>query len=190
MVVLQRNEVKRNYAVSVLAAILALTVLAGVLLNYSGRSAAAQVVLILLGAAAVAALILAALQLLTSSRRTQALIFYRDEGMVVAVNTLHEGFKLRYLRDILGENCSSFSDEERLRWKDLEADGFYAGLVIRNARRLVVLRLCTMIFDDVFVADQYGRWEHFDASCTSEPAFSKREMPPLKRGKGMPIEQG
>jgi hypothetical protein len=190
MVVLQRNEVKRNHVVSVLGVILAITVLSGVLLTYSGRSAGMQVVLILLSAAAVAALILAALQLVTSPKRSQALIFYRDEGMVVAVNTLHEGFKLRYLRDILGENCSSFSDEERLRWKDLEADGFYASLSIRNARRLVVLRLCTMIFDDVFVADQFGRWEYFDASCTSEPSFSKREMPPLKRGKGMPLEQG
>jgi hypothetical protein len=47
-----------------------------------------------------------------------------------------------------------------------------------------------MIFDDVFVGDQYGRWEYHDASCTSEPTFSKRETPPLKSWKGMSYERG
>jgi hypothetical protein len=44
----------------------------------------------------------------------------------------------------------------------------------------MMLRLCTMIFDDVFVADRNGRWEHHDSSRTAEPSFSKRETPRLK----------
>ena len=94
--------------------------------------------------------------------------------------TLHEGFKLRFLRDVLGEHVASFTDEERARWKPLEEDGFYATLYIRNARKVMMLRLCTMIFDDVFVADRNGRWEHHDSSRTAEPSFSKRETPRLK----------
>jgi hypothetical protein len=43
----------------------------------------------------------------------------------------------------------------------------------------VLLRLCMMIFDDVFVADRNNRWEHHDSSSTAEPSFSKREMPRL-----------
>ncbi len=169
---------------------MAASVLLGVILTYSGRSGALQIALVLLATSAVATLVLAGLQFLTSPKRSQALIFYRDDSMVVATNALHEGFKLRYLRDILGETVSAFSDEDRLHWKDLEADGFYAGICTRGARRLVVTRLCTMIFDDVFVSDQHGRWEYFDSSCTADPSFSKRVTPPLKRWKGMPIEQG
>lgn len=190
MVVQQRNEVKRNHIVSVLAVVLAAAVLAGVILAYPERSGAVQFALVLLATGAAAAIVLAGIQFLTSPKRTQALIFYRDDGIVVATNTPHEGFKLRYLRDILGETVTAFNDEDRQHWKDLEADGYYAGICIRGARRLVVTRLCTMIFDDVFVGDQYGRWEYFDSSCTADPSFSKRTAPPLKRWKGMPLEQG
>ena len=101
------------------------------------------------------------------------------EETVVATNALHEGFKLRFLRDILGENVMSFSDEDRARWKPLENDGFYAALTVRSVRKLIMLRLCTMIFDDVFAVDLSNRWEHHDASNTPEPTFSKREMPRL-----------
>ena len=106
--------------------------------------------------------------------------------MVVATNALHEGFKLRFLRDILGEHVASFTDEDRLRWKSLEDDGFYAALYVRNVRKLMMLRLCTMIFDDVFVADRNNRWEHHDSSNTSEPSYSKREMPRLTSWKSSP----
>ena len=97
--------------------------------------------------------------------------------MILATNAVHEGFKLRFLRDILGENVFSFSDEERLRWKGLEADGFYAA-VRPKCTKTHMVRLCTMIFDDVFVADRNGRWEHHDSSSTAEPSFTKPEMPP------------
>jgi hypothetical protein len=185
MVLVQRNELKRGHTVYVLAAVLAPVVLVGAIAGYSGRSPGAQIALVLLATGAVATFILAALQLLTSPKRSQALVFYRDDGIVLATNALHEGFKLRFLRDILAENVSSFTDDERARWKEIEADGFYAGLYIRGARRVVVLRLCTMIFDDVFVGDQFGRWDYYDASCTSEPAFASRVTPPLKSWKGI-----
>ena len=183
MVVLQRNEVRRNRFIFFLSIILSVPVLAGILANISGASDVERVFLILLGAVAVVALVLSLLQLYGYPKRSQVLLLQNDDEMVIAINALHEGFKLRFLRDILGENVSAFSDEERARWKPLEADGFYATLHVQNVRKLILLRLCTMIFDDVFVADRHNRWEHYECSSTAEPTFSKREMPPLKSWK-------
>jgi hypothetical protein len=179
MVVLQRNEVKRHRMLSVLAIILSLATFTGIALNFSGASDVARIVLVLLGLIAGVATILCLLQLYGYPKRSQVLLFQNDEQIVIATNVLHEGFKLRFLRDILGENVSSFSDEERIRWQVLEADGFYAAFNVRNVRKLIMLRLCTMVFDDVFVADRNNRWEHHDSASTSEPSFSKREMPRL-----------
>ncbi len=180
MVVVQRNEVSRSRFLSFLAIVLAAVVLFGIGLTFQGRSQAVQLVLVTLALIALVAIILAVMQLYVHPRRSQVLLFNRDEEMIVATNALHEGFKLRFLRDILGEHVASFSDEERARWKNLEADGFYAALYVRNVRKLMMLRLCTMLFDDVFVADRNDRWEHHDSSSTAEPSYSKREMPRLK----------
>jgi len=180
MVIVQRNEVNRNRVLHLLTILLSAVVLAGIAVTFSGRSEQVQLLLVLLGLTAVIAIVLSLIQLYAYPRRSQVLLFHRDEEIVVATNTLHEGFKLRFLRDVLGEHVASFTDEERARWKPLEEDGFYATLYIRNARKVMMLRLCTMIFDDVFVADRNGRWEHHDSSRTAEPSFSKRETPRLK----------
>jgi hypothetical protein len=183
MVVVQRNEVSRGRFLGFLTIVLSAVVFAGIALAFSGRSQPVQLVLVLLALIALIAVVLSVIQLYVHPKRSQVLLFNRDEEMVVATNALHEGFKLRFLRDILGEHVASFSDEERARWKNLEADGFYASLYVRNVRKVMMLRLCTMIFDDVFVADRNDRWEHHDSSSTSEPSYSKREMPRLKSWK-------
>jgi hypothetical protein len=179
MVVMQRNEVSRNRLIFLLAIVLSVISLIAILLNFSEASQTAQLGLVVLGAAAVLALALAFLQLYVHPKRSQVILFQNDEEIVIATNVLHEGFKLRFLRDILGESVVAFSDEDRARWKPLESDGFYATLHVRGVRKLVMLRLCMMIFDDVFVVDRSNRWEHHDSSSTAEPSFSKREMPPL-----------
>lgn len=179
MVVLQRSEVSRHRVIFFLTIILSVLVLAGIVDNFSGASELARVFLVALGVAAIGAVILSVLELYGHPKRSQVLLFQSDEEIVIATNALHEGFKLRFLRDVLGEQVTSFSDEDRARWKPLETDGFYAALCVRNVRKLIVLRLCTMIFDDVFVADRSNRWEHHDSSSTSEPSYSKREMPRL-----------
>ena len=180
MVILQRNEVNRNRVLHFLTLLLSGVVLAGIAVAYSSQAEPVQLLLVLMGFMAATALVLSLIQLYAYPRRSQVLLFHRDEEMVVATNSLHEGFKLRFLRDVLGEQVVSFSDQDRARWKSLEEDGFYAALYIRNVRKVMMLRLCTMIFDDVFVADRHGRWEHHDSSRTAEPSFSKREMPRLK----------
>ncbi len=179
MVVLQRNEVSRSRIIFFLTLILSVLTLAGIGISFSGASDATRIFLVVLGLLALLAIVLSLLQLYVYPKRSQILLFQNDDEIVIATNALHEGFKLRFLRDILGEHVSAFSDEDRLRWKVLEADGFFATLYVRNVRKVIMLRLCTMIFDDVFVADRNNRWEHHDSSSTSEPSFSKREMPPL-----------
>jgi hypothetical protein len=186
MVIVQRNEVSRNRVLHILTIILSAVVLAGIIFNVSRSSEMVQALCVLLGAIAVVAVVLSLIQLFAYPKRSQVLVFHRDDEMVVATNALHEGFKLRFLRDILGEHVASFTDEDRARWKSLESDGFYAALYVRSVRKLIMLRLCTMIFDDVFVADRNNRWEHHDSSRTAEPTYSKREMPPLTSWKSSP----
>jgi len=180
MVVLQRNEVSRQRILFFLTVILSALVLSGVGASFAAATDSIRLVLVLIGGIALVALVLSLLQLYGHPKRSQVLLFQSDEEIVVATNAIHEGFKLRFLRDILGDNVSSFTDDDRARWKTLETDGFYAALYVRNTRKLIMLRLCTMIFDDVFVTDRSNRWEHHDSSSTSEPSFSKREMPRLK----------
>ena len=183
MVVVQRNEVSRTRMLAWLTILLSAAVLGGIADVYSSESDTIRFALVLLSAAALIAVILSILQLYSHPKRSQVLLFQRDDEMVLATNAVHEGFKLRFLRDILGENVFAFSDEERARWKGLEADGFYATLYVRSVRKLIMVRLCTMIFVDVFVADRNERWEHYDCSRTPEPSFTKPEMPALKSWK-------
>jgi hypothetical protein len=180
MVIVQRNEASRNRLIFLLTIVLSVISLIAIVLNFSEASQLGQLGLVVRGAAAVVALALSFLQLYVHPKRSQVILFQNDdEEIVVATNALHEGFKLRFLRDILGESVTAFSDEDRAKWKPLETDGFYATLYVRSVRKVIMLRLCTMIFDDVFVADRNNRWEHHDSSSTAEPSFSKREMPPL-----------
>jgi hypothetical protein len=180
MVVLQRNEVSRARVLAWLSMLLAGVIIGGTVRVYPGQSDPVRFLLALLGGGAAIAVVLAALALYAHPKRSQILLFQRDDETVIATNAMHEGFKLRFLRDILGESVASFSDEERARWKGLEADGFYATLYVRGVRKLILVRLCTMLFDDVFVADRSARWEHHDSSSTPEPSFTRPDMPELK----------
>ena len=184
MVVQQRNEVGRNRILNILTLVLAAAVLFGVISAYSASSQPMQLLLVALGITAVAGLAIAGIQLIGFPKRSQVLLFHLEDRMIVATNNQHEGFKLRFLRDILGDSVGAFSDEDRLYWKRLEADGYFPSMYIRNPKKSLMLRLCTMVFDDVYVADLNDRWEHHDASNTSEPTFSNRQMPPLKAWKG------
>src|SRR5437867_11786532 len=113
MVVVQRNEVSRNRLLYILTIILSAVVLSAVAVNFSRRSEAIQVLLVLLAPIAFVAVVLSLVQLLTHPKRSQVLLFQRDDEIVVAFNAVHEGFKLRFLRDILGDQVTSFRSEER-----------------------------------------------------------------------------
>ena len=177
MVIQQRTDVFRNRILYVLTLILSLAVIVEALRT-------TQPLLLILALAAVAAIVLSLIQLYSIPRRSHALIIQREADMIIATNAVHEGFKLRFLRDVLSESVFSFSDEDRARWKTLEDDGYYTAMIVRNVRKVLLLRFCTMMFDDVFHVDHADRWEHHDSSSTSEPKSYKREMPPLRAWKG------
>jgi len=184
MVIQTRTELRRSRVLYFLSIILSLAVLVNIFSQYPQSSQPVQLIYGLLGIASVTAIIVALVQLYSFPKRSHALIIHRDEDMIIATNTVHEGFKLRFLRDVLSENVFAFSDEDRERFKALEADGYYPAMRVRSVRKVLLLRLCTMMFDDVFVVDRSERWEHHDSSSTSEPSSHKREMPPLRAWKG------
>jgi hypothetical protein len=169
VVVQQRSEIGRNRTLHFLVILLAAAVLAGVISRYPATGGPGRLVLLLLAVLSLAGVAIAAIQLYAYPKRSQVLLFHLEDRMIAATNNQHEGYKLRFLRDILGDSVRSFSDEERLTWKELEADGYYPALIVKNPRKILMLRLCTMVFDDVFVVDRSGRWEHHDASNTPNP---------------------
>jgi hypothetical protein len=177
MVIQQRTDVFRNRILYVLTLILSLAIVVEALRTM-------EPLLLALGGLAIGAIILTLIQFYSTPKRSHALIIQREGNMIVATNAVHEGFKLRFLRDVLSENVFSFSDEDRERFKTLETDGYYPAMIVRNVRKVLLLRLCTMMFDDVFCVDNADRWEHYDSSSTAEPTFNKREMPPLHSWKG------
>lgn len=190
MVVLQRTELGRMRLLFLLTIILSTAALVASLSLYSQAGENLRLVLIVLGGVGLLALALALLQLYVYPRRSHALLVQRGNEMIIATNSLHEGFKLRFLRDVLSENVTALSDEERGRWKALESDGYYPALCVRNPRKLLILRLCTMLFDDVFAVDASNRWEHHDSASTAEPSFAKGERPRLKTWKELDAGSG
>ena len=179
MVVQQRTELGRIRLLYFLTIVLAISTLVTSIALYSGASENIRLGLVLLGAVGLIALVLALLQLYMHPKRSHALLLHQGAEMIIATNALHEGFKLRFLRDVLSEGVTAISDEDRARWKSLEVDGYYPALCIKNPKKLLILRLCTMLFDDVFAVDASNRWEHHDSASTAEPAFASGERPRL-----------
>src|SRR5215813_3772920 len=104
MVIQTRRETQRNRVLYFLSLILSVTVLIGVFQQYAQSSPAMQALLIVLAAAAAGAILIAIPQLYAFPKRSHALIIQRDGDMIIATNAVHEGFKLRFLRDVLNEH--------------------------------------------------------------------------------------
>jgi hypothetical protein len=184
MVVLQRNEIVRNRLICFLTIILSVAAFVVTFSRFSSSSEAAQWGLAVWSLVAAVALILCFVQLYAFPERSHALLLHMGDYMLIATNVLHESFKLRFLRDVLNDSVTALSDEDRAKWKVLEADGYHLAMRIQNPRKILVLRLCTMVYDDVFVIDRSNRWEHHDSSCTADPVSSTREMPHFRSWNG------
>ncbi|HLQ78364.1 MAG TPA: hypothetical protein VK210_13475 [Terriglobia bacterium] len=184
MVVQSRKDVGRNRLLYILTIILSVAALVTAVLQYSDSSDGMRAVLLLLAGAALLAIVVSMIQLYGLPKRSKVLLVFKGEEMIIATNATHEGFKFRFIRDVLSENMVNFSDADRERWKFLEEDGYFPALCIKNPKKLLVLRLCTMVFDDVYFVDSTNRWEHHDSSSTSEPTFSTPEKPELRGWKG------
>ena len=184
MVLHTRTEVGRNRLVFILTIILSIASMITVISQYSQSSDNMHAVLLILAGVSILALAISVIQLYGIPRRSSVLLVQQSEDMIVATNATHEGFKFRFIRDVMSENIINFSDADRIRWKFLEEDGYFPALCIRNPKKLLVLRLCTMMFDDVYFIDSTNRWEHHNSSNTSEPTFSTPEKPQIREWKG------
>ncbi len=189
MVVLPRSELRRSQWAGVLTCVLALAVLAGVASAFGDAGEGARAGLIVLALAAIAAAGLSVLQMLAHRRGSRAVIFHESGHCVIATDLLHEGYKLRFFRDVLNEQITSFTDEERDHWRALERFGFHAVFKVSRVRKPVLLALCFMVFDEVFVVDHTRRWDHFDSRNTSEPTHSARGVGPFDLDAVMPQSQ-
>jgi hypothetical protein len=185
MVVQTRSDVGRNRLLYILTIVLSLAALWTAFTQYAVSSDGVRAVFLVLGAASLIAIVLSMIQLYGVPKRSSVLLVHQGGEMVVATNAPHEGFKFRFIRDVLSENMINFSDADRARWTFLESDGYFPALCIRTPKKLLVLRLCTMVFDDVYFIDSTNRWEHHDCSNTSEPTFSTPEKPQIREWKGI-----
>jgi hypothetical protein len=183
MVVQQRTELGRIRLLYFLTLILATVTIVLAISLYSRVTETLQVGLIVLGLIGLLALGLALLLIFSHPKRSHALLVHQGPDMIIATNAIHEGFKLRFLRDVLGDNVRVLNDDERAHWKFMEADGYYPAIGVKNPKKLLILRLCTMIFDDVFAVDASNRWEHHDSSSSAEPTFAKGEKPNIRTWK-------
>ena len=180
MVVLPRRELNKAHIGGVLGLILAVTVLIGVVSNFSDSSDVLQIGLLALGLVAVAAIAITLMLFLSHRNTSKILLFHQEDATIVATNSLHEGFKLRFFRDVLNDNLVAFSDEEREQWSALSSQGFHPVFKIQNVRMPFLLPLCFMTFDEVFVWDRTNRWDYFDCRNTSEPTYSERGIRPFE----------
>src|SRR5438105_3773394 len=117
MVIQQRIELTRNRLLYLCSLVLAVAALIEIGSQYSAAGQTMQALLLLLGFTSIATLVLVLIQVYSSPKRSHALIIQRDGDLIIATNAIHEGFKLRFLRDVLTESVFSFSDEDRERLK-------------------------------------------------------------------------
>lgn len=190
MVVQQRTELGRTRLLYFLTLILATVAIVSAIALYSRVDETLRIGLVLLGLIGLLALGLGLLQIYGYPKRSHAVLIQQGTQMIIATNALHEGYKLRFLRDILGDSVAVLNDEDRQRWSFMEAEGYYPSLSVRHPKKILILRLCMMIFDDVFAVDPSNRWEHHDSGSTAEPAFARGEMPPMRTWKQLDAGTG
>src|SRR5262249_6582647 len=132
MVIQQRTDVFRNRILYFVTIILSLALVVEALRTM-------EPVFLALGGLAIGAIILTLIQLYSTPKRSHAILIQREGDMIIATNAVHEGFKLRFLRDVLNENVFHFTDEDRERLKPLEKDGYYPAMIVRNVRKVLLL---------------------------------------------------
>ena len=179
MVVVPRNEIKRVQIGGVLTCVLSVVVLTGIVTNFMGATEFLKICMLLLAIVALSAIALSVVGVFSTRRNSKAVIIQKQDHYIVATNHLHEGYKLRFFRDVLNEKIVSFTDAEREQWKSIEQFGFHAVFNVKEVRKPVLLPLFFMVFDEVFVVDHTNRWDYFNSKNTSEPTFSHRGVGPF-----------
>ena len=179
MVFFSRREINRMRTGQMLGMLLGLTVLVIVARGFSQSNPTGQFFFILIGLVALATIAIALIQLLTYRGSSKAILFHQDDKMIIATNHLHDGYRLRFFRDLLNDNITAFSDAEREQWSALTKEGFNAVFKIHGVRKPFILPMLFLVFDEVFVSDHTNRWDYFDCRNTSEPTYSRRGVRPF-----------
>jgi hypothetical protein len=186
MVFFSRREINRMRTGNMLGVLLALTVLVSVARGFSQRNQIGQFLFIVIGLVALATIALALVQLFSYRGSTKAILFHQDDKMIIATNHLHDGYRLRFFRDLLNDNITAFSDDEREQWSALKKEGFNAVFKIHGVRKPFILPMLFLVFDEVFVSDHTNRWDYFDCRNTSEPTYSRRGIRPFNDDSVLP----
>ena len=113
MVVLGRNEINRMRLAGALAIVSAIAVLIGVASTFPGSSGPVRLGLMGLGLVAVVTLVLSIFPLIYRRATSKLLLFHQGNDYVVATNHLHDGFKLRFFREVLSDAVGPLSDDDR-----------------------------------------------------------------------------
>ncbi len=179
MVFFSRREINRMRTGQMLGMLLGLTVLVIVARGFSQSNPTGQFFFILIALVALATIAIALIQLLTYRGSSKAILFHQDDKMIIATNHLHDGYRLRFFRDLLNDNITAFSDAEREQWSALTKEGFNAVFKIHGVRKPFILPMLFLVFDEVFVSDHTNRWDYFDCRNTSEPTYSRRGVRPF-----------
>ena len=186
MVIFPRREINRMRTGNMLGLALGFVVLVGAWRGFSETSEFGQLLLVVISLVALATIAIALVQLVSLRGSSKAIVFHDSDKMIVATNHLHDGFKLRFLRDVLNDHISAFSDDERAEWGELTRQGFHAVFKIHGVRKTFLLPMLFLAFDEVFVLDHLNRWDYFDCRNTSEPTTSKRGIGPLNDDSVLP----
>ncbi len=179
MVFFSRREINRMRTGHMLGLLLGLAVLVSVARGFSQSNQVGQFISIVIGLVALATIGIALIQIFSYRGSSKAILFHQDESMVIATNHLHDGYRLRFFRDLLNDHITAFSDEERDQWSSLTKEGFHAVFKIHDVRKPFILPMLFLVFDEVFVSDHMNRWDYFDCRNTSEPTYSRRGVRPF-----------
>lgn len=181
MVVLGRNEVNRMRLAGALAIIMSLVALTAVTFIFFDSPEIVRWGLLVLSITAVVTIVVSSMELFSNRSVSKIILFQADNDYIVTTNHLHDGFKLRFFRDIFGDAIGHFSDEDRTKWSVLSKEGIHPVFIIHNTRKTLILSISQMLFDEVFVYDHTGQWNYFDCRQTSEPTSSERGLSPFKQ---------
>ena len=190
MEVLARKELNRIRLGNALALLMALVVLLGALTFLPHTSNIGRLALIGRIFISILTLLVTVFQLASRLSRSKVILVQRGNDFTVITNSLHDGFKLRFLRDILTDAISPLSDVQRKQWELLDTEGFHPVFVLVNVRKTLIITICCLIFDEVIFYDHKQRWDYYDCTKTSDPTFPIRGTSPFKTDSVIPDFEG
>ncbi len=177
MVVVQRSEITWYRVLSLWAFVFSVSILTWTRLGFRETEFSKVTVIVLT---------LFSLVIMTSSliglwrfrRRSKVILFKQGpETLLYSSQPIEDGYKFRLFRDVIGEkivNRYHTDDPESL---PVQVKGFELVLVFSDANMPMILRLCQLLFDDVYMNDPEHVWIRYDSGSDSEPSIWDKQNP-------------